>query len=326
MSDHELYSSARLTIFEGPDGVGKTTLAKEYARRSGAEYIHLGAFPEVTSGLARFYVEAITPAVRGGSDIVLDRSWLSEKPYGEVFRGGVDRLGLRKRLLERLALRCETVVINLQAPWEVVRKAYAARKNLEMLENEAQLRAVFDIYENLQSFTALPTFNVWGWDIRAGDRRSLDELISWVDDIVDTDATRPHVMPVNSAGNLTDARVLIVGDAFPHHHDHDPLCQWPFGSLSGVGCSIWFAQQLEAAEIGEEHLLWANVGELTREWLVLNARAPEMKIVALGGRAFAALQELGAKDAVVFPHPQTWKKYHVGEPYPLITFLKGLMP
>ena len=39
--------SRELTIFEGPDGAGKTTLAKAYAELTGARYVHFGPLPRV---------------------------------------------------------------------------------------------------------------------------------------------------------------------------------------------------------------------------------------------------------------------------------------
>ena len=81
-------TSAKLTIFEGPDGGGKTTAAEKYAKETGAQYVHFGPLPHVKDSLARVYVEAMMPAILGLQDVVFDRSWLSEIPYGTAFRGG----------------------------------------------------------------------------------------------------------------------------------------------------------------------------------------------------------------------------------------------
>jgi polyphosphate kinase 2 (PPK2 family) len=114
-----MIDSKVLTIFEGPDGSGKTTAAREYAEQTGARYVHFPALPRVKHGLGRMYVEAMLPALLGYHDVVFDRCWLSETPYGEAFREGQDRLTQAdRRMLERLALRCGAVVVKCLPEWD----------------------------------------------------------------------------------------------------------------------------------------------------------------------------------------------------------------
>src|SRR4051812_18522188 len=119
--------SKRLVILEGPDGAGKTTLAEQLGRR-GWLVVHLGPFLQVDDDLARLYVEAMMPAILGHADVVLDRCWLSEIPYGLVMRDGDDRLGWQRRLLERLALRCRATVIRCLPPREIAKSWWTARR------------------------------------------------------------------------------------------------------------------------------------------------------------------------------------------------------
>ena len=88
MTIQSIPTSKKLTIFEGVDGSGKTVAAKRYADEICARYIHFGPFTRVTDGLARMYAEAMLLAVIGYQNVVFDRSWLSEGPYGLVMRGG----------------------------------------------------------------------------------------------------------------------------------------------------------------------------------------------------------------------------------------------
>ncbi len=149
-----MMSPSRLTIFEGPDGSGKTTAAKAWAERTGALYVHLGPSPKRDRDLALEYVWAMLPAIRGIQAVVMDRSWLSEVPYGQAFRGGKDRLGDEARAeLELMAKQCAkpTLVMCLPA-WETVRRNYSERKAMEMLDNESQLEMVYGLYDGLLNF------------------------------------------------------------------------------------------------------------------------------------------------------------------------------
>ena len=62
----------RLTIFEGPDGSGKSTAAQAYAEATKAKYVHFPALPQVDKSLGRIYVEAMLPALLGYQDVVFD--------------------------------------------------------------------------------------------------------------------------------------------------------------------------------------------------------------------------------------------------------------
>lgn len=139
----------RILIFEGPDGAGKSTLAAKVAEQIGTRVVHHGPYPEVTDGLdlAKIYRDSMAEP----GDVVLDRCWISEKPYGIAFRGGADRLnnGLN-RYLDKCAFKFAGYVrVFLCMPsWETVKKNYLARRGKEYLDSLAQLRLVYDYYRN----------------------------------------------------------------------------------------------------------------------------------------------------------------------------------
>lgn len=301
----------RLTIFEGSDGSGKSTAAQRYAAETGARYVHFGPVPQIKKSLARIYVEAMLPALLGYQDVVFDRSWLSEVPYGTAFREGVDRLGdVQRRMLERLALRCGTVVVNCRPAWDVVLENYLRRKQLEMLENDVQLRQVYDLYGGRLA-TVLPQAQY--------DYTNQPDVIQAM---ALYDHARPtvHLTEVLSAGDL-EADVLLVGEAFAEPKEQDSFYQWPFASFSGSGCSQWLTQQLMDAGISERAILWVNADQDVP--LLFRQAQPGIKVIALGNDAHVLLGDFGIEHQTV-QHPQAQKRFHASEDYDLITLLEEI--
>lgn len=302
----------RLTIFEGSDGSGKSTAAQRFADETGARYVHCGPYKQVKQNLGRFYAEALLPAVLGYQDVVLDRCWLSEVPYGTAFRGGADRLGdVQRRLLERLAFRCATLVVNCRPAWDTVRTTFASRLGDEMLEREDQLRQVYDLYgERLP--TALP-------QVRYDYQNDPDLLLH----LAPSRRSLAHRAALASAGDL-EARVLLVGEAFGEVKEPDLMYQWPFASFSGLGCSQWLTQQLADAGISESALTWINADQDLAKFFRELWPDPHLRtVVALGQVASTKLTELGVHHHTV-DHPQAWKRFHASEDYPLINLLEEI--
>lgn len=295
--------SAKLTIFEGPDGAGKSTAAKAYAEATGARYVHFGPLPRVGKNLARIYVEAMLPALLGYQNVVLDRCWLSELPYGLAFREGKDRLdgSASRRMLERLAFRCGAVVVRCLPPWDMVKVNYLARKQLEMLDDESQLGIVYDAY--LDEPTDLPDLT---YDYTTGGL-PVDQL----------EAMRSicHPLDIASAG-VWDAPIILVGERFADMKDCDAFYQWPFASFNGEGCSRWLAEQLDLVDVGEDQLMWINADQ---DLSVLADLEP-VKIIALGDAAHGKLVAVGFKPDHV-PHPQSWRRFNCNERYPLLDLI-----
>ena len=296
--------SKRLIIFEGPDGGGKTTAIEQLKKRfTDAHVVHHGPYSYVKHDLPRLYQESMMPAVLGHRLTILDRSWLSERPYGVAYRNGVDRIGrVNQRHLERLALRCNAVVVLCLPPWETVKANYLKRRSEEYLKNEHQLASVYEQYERLSEIADLPVMS-YDYTTGAGLQLMMQE----------SDA-RCHSLEMNSGGSLA-AKILLVGDAFGNKRDGDPLGQWPFSSFHKMGCSRWLTEQLIDQGIRENELCWVNASELTPT--NVSDIVMGKHVIALGTKAADRLDALHVGYASV-NHPQFHKRFHLREDYPLI--------
>lgn len=297
----------RLTIFEGPDGSGKSTAAKQFAEATGAKYVHFPALPRVSRNLGRMYVEAMLPALLGYQDVVFDRCWLSEMPYGVAFREGKDRLtSASRRMLERLAMRCGAVVVRCDPGWETVKANYLSRKHIEMLENDGQLKTVYDLYADQP--TDLPELT---YDYLKSDLFGITGVVN----TIESKRFQRHPIELASAGNW-EAKIVLIGESFAERKDCDAFYQWPFASFSNEGCSQWLTDKIDLIEIGEDDLLWVNADQ---DLSFLYDLQPE-RVIALGNQAYDQLYRLKIKAATV-PHPQSWKRFNNGQRYPLLDLI-----
>ena len=316
-------ASKSVVIFEGPDGGGKSTIAQEYATRHNALYIHHGPYKQVGDGLARMFLESMLPALMGYQDVVLDRCWLSEPIYADAFREGNDRVGAeRSRILDRIALRAGAVVVRCLPPWEAVRATFNGRKEEEYLDDDSQLARVYAQYDaNLVGSTSLPVVDYDYTKFKGSTLASISYDLEHL--IADRTVGKLHPLRVATSGNWW-AEIVIVGDEFGEHKNNDAMYQTPFGSLNGMGCSLWLAAQLNAAGISESDLLWINADELKRcpEFLQWH---DHKHFIALGSEAEAAIRGHQARTQATVNHPQYWKRFHSRAEYPLIPYLKDLL-
>lgn len=299
-----------VTIFEGPDGGGKTFAARSYATRVGARYVHLGSLLRIKKSLPRIYLEAMLPALQGYQDVVLDRCWLSEQPYADAFRNGVRRLDVVDiRMLERVALAVDARVVLCRPKFEVCVQNFLSRKSEEYLDTPDQLRRVWESYGQLRSALVVQTL-----DYTEDDSNLFLNMLAGV-------RRRPHPVTFEgrTAGSL-DAMIALVGEGFAEPKEHDLLHQRPFVSFSKLGCSRWLTQQLEGVW-PEGNLFWVNADDLNPAVLEHLRTEAMPKIVALGGKAHRALDEHGLAHATL-EHPQAWKRFRSSEPYPLKELLR----
>lgn len=241
-----------ITIFEGPDGGGKSTMATEYADSINARYVHFPAVKKIHN-LSRIYVEAAMPALNGEYDVVFDRSWLSEGPYGNVFRHGLDRVGsYNRRMLERLFMRCGAVVVKCLPEIDVCLSTFRSRRDQEMLEDELQLRQVHDEYARLEC--GLPTVN--------HDYTRANEVTKF-SKIQARRFTR-HPVSMKSVGNF-DGQIIIVGPGIHDHNDYNCFSQFPFVDFAPIGKVVTnlppeseLTRLFESYGIPESELLWID--------------------------------------------------------------------
>jgi hypothetical protein len=291
--------SRRVVVLEGPDGGGKTTLARAICERTGARYVHHGPYPGVGArALPRFYLDAIAPALVGDADIVVDRSWLSELAYGPVYRGRsrIDALDLR--MLDRVLARCRTTVVRCLPPVEACLAAFRARSETEYLPTEGLVRKVYDRYVSaLGSWTALPVVT---FDYTRGDGATR------VDALWSSNATAPWRTATIGSG-WCDAPVVVVDETVGNHKSVDPWLRYPFVSFADAGCSRWLARELETAGIPESALRWVNANDPGIESVF--GRTPVRVVLALG--QVAAQRVVGVYGGVpwVVDHPQYLKRF-----------------
>lgn len=320
-------TSKTITIFEGPDGGGKSTMAKALAIHTGALYIHHDSYKHVRENLWRMFAESMLPALMGYQDVILDRCWVSEPIYGRAFRGGHSRMcDSGARMLDRMALRCGAVIVRCLPPWERVQKCFNGRIHEEMLNDDTQLRMVYDQYADDDYFDRATQLHGVDYDYLADTRHVDMSTAAWrLNKSIEAQRAKTplHPVQVQSAGNLNGS-ILIVGENFAAHHDRDLRYQLPFCSMSG--CSPWLNRQLHEAGISELNLVWINADELERYPDFIGKCHNLLTIVPLGQVASSVvISKLGLHksfEVVGFAHPQYNRRFQTKEPYTLMEFLK----
>lgn len=296
-------------IVEGPDGGGKTTLAKGLRERWNAAYHHQG--PYKGDPLVETIRLLERPANRGW--VVCDRLHLGEQVYGPIFRQR-DALGdAGRRMLERYLLARGSVVVRALPPFEVAHRNWWTRRqsNGEMFHE--RFGAVYGAFERLRSY--LPVIHY--------DYTMPDVTIAGFGALVER-----YLAPVRGADPWE--RVLLVGERPSRLNVASPGAP-PFCGRGGS--AEWLAEQLDRANIDESRLVWVNAHPGAGPgWSRIPARAlvedrVALKTIALGRVAEAwCLRNMGkVRTFTALPHPQAWKRFHHRQPYELLKVLKEIL-
>lgn len=310
-----------LTIVEGPDGAGKTTLIEAWKKEANVTVVHHGAYLN-ESAIAHLYMSSLRDAHGAEGHVVFDRSWLAEPIYGRAFRDGVDRIGPeRARMLERCALALNAIVVMCLPPITRCVANWESRREREYLTRVEALHDVWAGYAQLLTEMrndrhALQVVR-YDYTIHARPRLDTPSLAA---------LRSGHPIEHTGAGAWRPGEVaLLIGDQINANVVHGDTWRPPFVSFNEGGCSAWLARGLESHGISERSLYWVNSSSTAGAPLdasFVDALRPK-KIIALGRQAAHWCIE----NSLVFddvPHPQFWKRFHYNKPYPLFELLKGL--
>ena len=326
-----------IIILEGPDGSGKTTLAKELAKRYEAQtgiepcYMHGRAWQQVWKwhlGMLRRAAFESTKRL-----VIIDRHWVSECIYGTVLRQGPD-YGSTARALHRhwLHLGALYVLCVPDPEFIVAQHAALSRGREELVKKTDQMRDVAtrymdllkgsvvrdpqgDLVEQLANQGGVQGHANWYHYDRERERAMNPRMPK---NILEMAATRRRFANVTEAWGPTTgsptARVLVLGD----RSKIDPKVRHPVNppflanSLSSRYLNDVFHRRL----IPEGDVSFINTGNVDPRFLS-ETMARFARVVALGGEAAESAFQAGRRVDVVIRHPQFARRFQQHGSYDL---------
>lgn len=296
---------SKITIFEGPDGCGKTTAALDFARLVGGEYVHWGLVDDPFND----YLNCLLAYHQAPEEVhlVLDRFYPSETIYGRLFRG-IDRLGSRARMLERVLWSHRAVVVKCLIDRDAGAVGWLKNGSEQVAVKLEQYHAVHGAYAAWEP--TLP-YLLYDWT----DGASIADLVDALDEL------RPGRNLGPGAGHFRPGNILVVGEQ-PGGNWEEPHLPWPF--VSDRGCSPFLAEALEHVGVPESALYFVSAWSDRQTWTdpsFLPLLRP-CAVIGLGGLAvrwFEAHVRDGPYDRG-YPfhpsyHPQYWRRFRAGTPY-----------
>lgn len=300
----------RVVILEGPDGGGKTSLARKL-EKLGFEYKHEGPPPENVD-LVAHYLNILNESIESDGDVVHDRLWLGERIYGPIARGA-DRLGLNgQKLFTRLCsskgvlqLIClPTLGITLENYSHKIKEAHDYLKNVE------KLKEVYVAY--LQWFDQFASLgNIDSFDYRFND----EEFVLNHFRLLESSS------PKGMVGSKR-ARYLFIGDK-PNH----PSIDVPFHALNGS--SGYFNNALLLAGLQDWDVAISNAYSPTNKPHILASMIswlPKLEHIFVMGKSaqnwFERNASLGICKVSFIDHPSYLKRFKGSNPMVMAEILK----
>jgi len=303
-----------LIILEGPDGSGKTTLAREL-QAQGCQYIHCtyrwpDRMPQYHTAVL---FSALEQALASGRPTVIDRWWPSEYIYGEVFRGGT-RFTHYGRLLDRMAIRFGALYV-FCLPGDKVkyrtRFEELAASGREKYVNVEKMLDARQGYIQMLGDTFSNRYDTWIYDFQreGGDLPPFARAMIFYSKFMYHKQFNPR-LDTTIAGNLR-GDVLLVGDQHNLKWRVGRPC-WPFFEYGN--CSLYLAKVLDEARVDESRLCYININHPTgvfdvQHWL--DHRDPDLvnKVLIFGNDAEATWLANFKHDYVLLPHPQAGRRF-----------------
>jgi hypothetical protein len=282
-----------LILVDGPSSDTRRRVAEDLAER----FVTIHARGNILT-TPETYVRMMAPAIDQLRPVVIECSWITQEQHAgqmaPVTREVFVKHRAQRRMLDRLALGCGAL-------------------SIRVIDGAPTLRL---LWPPMESYT-LDTMMVGDWD----------EVFFQDIEYKLMNARNPGPGIGHWARHES---ILLVGD---QHGDtaqpYNVLRNIAFCSMSGKGCSEWVTEQIAAAGISERSLYWINArspkvgGGISTPYAFVEDLNPAV-IIALGNIAEAWCGRLGRAFYKV-PHPQSWKRFHHSQPYPLIDILKAVL-
>lgn len=322
-----------IIVLEGADAAGKTTLAECLVERYGAKYLHNGIHAQIW----RRHVAALRLACRWAEHhlVVVDRLFLSELAYGEVYRGG-PAYDVAARCLDRVLLKHGALTV-LCAPRDQERQlARHADLRTKRPEAFANIQRVVQLYADLRDGNlAQPGGGYLHQLIRYGDyARRPDVVVYDLDEHPGKHKVRAFAKRLihrlddyrsrqfqpalayqhdNLLGHLERAHYLFVGEEVtPQLHPGFP--HWPFFWGEGMSSMTYLNRALQKIGFDETSALWTNAKSPDPHLpdLAAIAATGKLKVIALGRVAERTVAGWAGGNTLVrnVPHPQFVRRFH----------------
>ena len=308
-----------IIYIDGPDGAGKTTLANAIIRKNNGGVILHATFPAKRNDMLLYHTALLHRATRLSAKtlVILDRHWLSETVYSEVYRGGT-LIPHEGRIVDRVLLKhaAPTILCSSQLVPATQRHAKLCRERPEKFTTHMGdvVQKFLDImdgvlmktpdYRATFSRAAIDRPDIWTYSIEAVLSASLPErVLAWMDSY-QAMQYKPALDPRNQnvLGHLTMADYLFVGDAV---NPVWPRLRWPF--YEHANCSLYLAQVLHELNFDESRAMWTNVN-CDEQHVTQILEAKPLKVIAMGALADRSLNKLGVKHVLV-NHPQFARRF-----------------
>ena len=320
-----------IIILDGPDGTGKTTLAKMLQKKLKAAYLHLTY--RWKEKIFDYHTAAIRFAARKNKPIILDRWWPSEAIYAKGYRGGSD-WPLQGRMCDRIARKFGAVYVyclpeSVQAA--VIHHAELKAKREEMYDDIA---VVADLYLKLWNGDSTHPDGGQYIDqvIRSGGLKDRPDCIKYtiseyghcMDLFVERIIEKARAwralqwQPVlkyqnwNMLGHAHNSKYLLVGEQVnPKFRE----LYWPFYEYNHS--SLFVTQALHELGLSEDLFMWTNVfnhdgsdNQLIRPLLEYRnslSGIDNMRVITLGKKAAFAIRDVDIHAEL--PHPSWVKRF-----------------
>lgn len=157
----------KIILLEGPDGAGKSTTGVLLAKKISGVYIHNNQYSKIDYGIDLvnlFYHQMIyatklsyqmDTSVKKFIPIILDRSWISEMIYGQVYRLHPRIEQLENKFLTDIFNSLNSVVVNFRPPLDIVLSNFQSNIQEQLLQNTQDLEKIYNMYStsNLQTYS-----------------------------------------------------------------------------------------------------------------------------------------------------------------------------